>query len=30
MTKFDYDRLFEIRQVLEAFVLFKNDIPEEE
>jgi hypothetical protein len=30
MTKFDYDRLFEIRQLLEAFVLFKNDIPKEE
>jgi hypothetical protein len=29
-TKFDYDRLFEIRQLLEGFVKFKNDIPKEE
>lgn len=29
-TKFDIDRLLEIRQLLEAFVEFRNDIPKEE
>jgi DNA polymerase-3 subunit epsilon len=30
MTKFDYDRLFEIRQLMEAFTKFRKVIPKEE
>ena len=29
-TKGDIDRLFEIRQLLDAFEIFRNDIPKEE